>query len=88
MQRLTPDHLRMPRDADLDETAVDDAIRVAAARTRTAQDAVADEIAEEHQPGDELTETVVDRAADLKDLAQEALDEPGASPDGPPANLR
>jgi hypothetical protein len=87
MQRLTPDHLRMPRDADLDENAVDDAIRVAAARTRTAQDAVADELSERHPPDDELTETVVDRAADLKDLAQEALSEGGASSGGPSPSL-
>jgi len=72
----------MPRDADIDEAAVDEAIRVAAARTRTAQDAVAEEIAEKHPPRDELTETVVDRAADLNDLAHEAIDDSGAAPSG------
>jgi hypothetical protein len=77
----------MPRDADLDGTAVDDAIRVAAARTRTAQDAVAEELAERHPPDGALTETVVDRAADLKDLAEEALDARGLSPEAPPPSL-
>ena len=77
----------MPRDADVDEAAVDEAIRVAAAKTRTAQAAVAEEIAERHPPRDELTETVVARAADLSDLAHEAIDDLGTSSDGAPSSL-
>ena len=65
----------MPLDPDADDEAVDDAIRVAAARTKTAQKAVAEELADARRPDDELTEAVVDRATDLSDLAREAADE-------------
>ena len=72
----------MTLDPDIDEAAVDEAILVAAARTKDAQAAVADELGEARPPRDELTETVVERADDLKELAREALDEGVLAPDG------
>ena len=73
----------MTPDPELDDAAVDDAILVAAARTKVAQDAVADEIADARPPADELTEIVVERAGDLKELARTALDEETLESDVP-----
>ena len=83
MQSSAVHHLRMLLESDPDPDDVDDAILVAAARARSAQDAVAVELDDERPPPDGLTEVVVERAVDLKDLAREALDDPRIDEDAP-----
>jgi len=63
------------RAPDPSPTLLDDAIVVAASRTKTAQQAVAEDLADDESPRRDLTDIVVSRAVDLDLLAHQAADE-------------
>src|SRR4051794_12057585 len=87
VQCADPDDDVMPDDRDRapdpSPTLLDEAIVVAARRTRTAQQAVADELADEGRPKEALPDVVVTRAAALALLAQQAADKNGGGGRGP-----
>jgi len=56
-------------------TLLDEAIVIAARRTKTAQQAVAEDLADDERPREDLTDAVVNRAVDLDLLAHEAAGE-------------
>jgi hypothetical protein len=62
----------IPDTPDSEDPGLDDAILVAASRTRHAQETVAGELAGDHVPDEAETETVVTRATDLETLAHQA----------------
>jgi hypothetical protein len=57
------------------EPEIDQAIVTATAKTIAAEDQVLDVLGEDGLPNDALTSTVVDRAEDVHDLAEQAADE-------------
>jgi hypothetical protein len=65
-----------PDDAWVNEPGdIDDALRLAVDRTREAQHHVSEELDREGIPDESSVETVVERADDLKSLADEAVRE-------------
>jgi hypothetical protein len=79
VQRVGRDDGLMADDRDRapepSSTLLDEAIVIAARRTKTAQQAVAEDLADDERPREDLTDAVVKRAVDLDLLAHQAADE-------------